>query len=147
MSWYWLSGTGIQYWPIKPVFLCYTFCLLSQLISFIFISHPLLLWAMLIIRWCTAQSECLYMDFAGAGKWYVSEYLEEIYLKLALAISFFFRKLAKSVGKNGTSVWEVPVQLKAVVLNSALCLLPANAVHQQSCSWAEALKVENEVCY
>ena len=67
------------------------------------------------------------MDFAWAEKWFVSKYLEEIYLKLALAISFFFWKFAKSVGENGTSVWEVPVHLKASVLNLALCLLPAKA--------------------
>lgn len=107
MSWVWLSGTGIQYWPIKTVFLHYTFCLLSQLISFIFISHPVLLRAMLIIRWCITQSECLYMGFARAEKWYVSEYLEEMYLKSALAVSFFFFwKFAKwewDIGPRGAS--------------------------------------------
>lgn len=130
MSWVWLSGTGIQYWPIKTVFLHYTFCLLSQLISFVFISHPVLLWAMLIRRWCKTQSECLYMGFAWAEKWYVSKYLEEIYLKSALAVSFFsFENL---LSENGTSVREVPVHLKAGVWNLASWLLPAKAAASET---------------
>lgn len=37
-------------------------------------------------------------------KQYVSKYLYEIHLKLALTISFFLCKFAKSVGENGTPV-------------------------------------------
>lgn len=73
------------------------------------------------------------MDFAWMEKQYVCKYLYEIHLKSALTFSFFFLcKFAKSVGENGTPVWEVPVHLKASVLNSGSCLLPATAASSET---------------
>lgn len=55
---------------------------------------------------------------------------------------FFFSlcKFVKSVGENGTPVWKVPVHLKASVLNSGSCLLPATSASSETLLCGEGLK-------